>query len=260
MTKLVKASLAERLGASQVEKLPGRPTKSPLGLLRLQKDIENRLKSSGGRPTDPSWTVTRQVPFKAETWEELKSAAEKLGNRGRRVGPAQIAAILVERSLGESQSSEWNSILDASRSIGVFGAPEAADAAGVTYSQFDHWVHSGRITVKERLGRLRKFDSDEVVRARVLRHLAQIGFPIGEAAQQLRDVSLSPRFVVTRIDERSLRIHTANSLEGLVDEATVVIDQDPIRRMLLVKFSDGAYSANSKDEDDERRLHTAEAI
>lgn len=260
MTERKTDSLAKRLGASRVQKLGEKPRKSPLGLLHLQSEISNRLQSSGGRPTDPSWTVTRQVPFRSETWEELKNAAEELGDQRRRVGPAQVAAILVEQGLGRSHSREWDSILEASRALSLLGAPDAADAAGVTYSQLDQWAHSGRINVTKRVGRIRKFDADEVVRARVLRRFAQLGFPVSGIAPQLRELDLSVRFVVARFDEDLPRVETTASLHGVTDEATVVIDQEPIRRSLLVRHSLGGSSVTTKEEAGEREIRRAAAV
>ncbi len=93
--------LADALGASRTVPLSGRSTQGPLGLAQLYADVQQRLKSSGGRPTDPAWTLKRVVPFRADRWRELESISRKLSAGGRSVSPAQLAAFLVERQLAD---------------------------------------------------------------------------------------------------------------------------------------------------------------
>lgn len=89
------------LGASVVIPL-GNPG-GPMGLLGLSTFFLNRLVSRGGRPSDPSWTVRRLVPFSAKTWSRLAAEARRLSTPSRRLTPAQLAAILIERHLGGEQ-------------------------------------------------------------------------------------------------------------------------------------------------------------
>ena len=57
----------------------------------------NELKSSGGRPTNPQWTIKRQIPMTSTLWEQLKALAGSYGDRsGVRVGPGQLASFLLE--------------------------------------------------------------------------------------------------------------------------------------------------------------------
>jgi hypothetical protein len=92
---------ADALGASRTVPLSGRSAQGPLGLVQLYAEVQQRLKSSGGRPTDPAWTLKRVVPFRQERWEELKAISRKLSAGGGSVSPAQLAAFLVERQLGD---------------------------------------------------------------------------------------------------------------------------------------------------------------
>lgn len=94
--------ITEALGASVVIPL-GRRSLGPLGMLAIASMLTDRLVSSGGRPTDPSWTVRRLVPFRAETWNRLTAEASRLSTPSRRLTPAQLAAILIERHLGAEQ-------------------------------------------------------------------------------------------------------------------------------------------------------------
>src|SRR5438270_414994 len=61
--------------------------------------FENRRKkllSAGGRPTNPEWTIKRQIPFSCGTWETIKALAGEMSAAGRKVAPAQVAAFLLE--------------------------------------------------------------------------------------------------------------------------------------------------------------------
>lgn len=93
--------LATGLGASRTVSLTPGGGQGPLGLLGLHAEVTARLRSSGGRPTDPTWTVRRVVPFRPEGWSELEVFAARLSAAGRTVSPAQLAAILIERGLEE---------------------------------------------------------------------------------------------------------------------------------------------------------------
>jgi hypothetical protein len=85
-------------------------------LLQLRAEIAARLHSSGGRPTDPRWTLKRVVPFGSGSWQDLEHFASRLSEAGRSVSPAQLAAMLVERGLGELQRAEAEGGDDAIRS------------------------------------------------------------------------------------------------------------------------------------------------
>jgi hypothetical protein len=100
-----KDDMAERigqaLGANRVVPLPDLPSGGPLDLIQLRAEVTHRLKSSGGRPTDPSWNVQRLVPFGEERWRQLEALAARLSSDDRKVSPGQLAAILIERMLNE---------------------------------------------------------------------------------------------------------------------------------------------------------------
>ena len=98
-------SLAEDLGADRVVSLDVPQSRGPLDLLHLHAEVKRRLRSSGGRPSDPQWTVKRLVPFQEKSWKELEVITEKLEQKGQRVSPAQLAAILIERGLEDLSTS-----------------------------------------------------------------------------------------------------------------------------------------------------------
>lgn len=91
--------VAKALGAERSIPLDGLPSQGPLDLLQLRAELERRLRSSGGRPTDPAWSVRRLIPFKEEGWRELEQLAARCRLGGQSVSPSQLAALLIERGL-----------------------------------------------------------------------------------------------------------------------------------------------------------------
>ncbi len=97
--------IAEALNASAVT--TGLEEAGPLtaGAMLASRDWFDRrprkLTSSGGRPTNPQWTLRRQVPLAPETWEALKALAGRLSAPHERFGPGQVAAFLLEDAVAE---------------------------------------------------------------------------------------------------------------------------------------------------------------
>lgn len=248
-----KARLAKELGASRVVEVEQKRIAGPLDMLALRKEFNDRLQSSGGRPTDPSWKVNRQVPFKEESWSRLQDIASEVGGSGRRVGPAQVAALLVENGLEELEDARWRDILGETREIPLLSEPEAAEAAGVTYNQFDDWVQRGWLVPAGRRGRQRSLGADEIVRASWLRSIATTPAKLDEVIEDIRACDLSARYLVVTNSET---VRTALSRTQLyrmleVPGSHLVIDQLPERRRLLglPPFPDDGH--------DERRLQRA---
>lgn len=91
--------IAEALGASRVVQFKSRRLGGPLDWLELVQTLQSRLISRGGRPSDPHWDTKRLVPFRRQTWKRLSQEAETISAQGRKVGPAQLAAIVIEERL-----------------------------------------------------------------------------------------------------------------------------------------------------------------
>jgi hypothetical protein len=72
-------------------------------VLTLQRELQGRFVSSGGRPADPAPTIRRLVTVKKEVWKELKRQAAVLSKIGERVTPGQLAAMMLEDSLAAVQ-------------------------------------------------------------------------------------------------------------------------------------------------------------
>ena len=92
------------LGASRSFPVANRP-RGPFGVAALLDEIQNRLVSRGGRPSDPGPTIRRLVPIKKQVWRSLKAQAAFLSSHGKRVSPAQLAAMLVEKSISQFGST-----------------------------------------------------------------------------------------------------------------------------------------------------------
>ena len=104
MEKSKRDRIAQALGAKRVVAVEKKDSQGPLGLLWLREEIVNRLRSTGGRPTDPSWTERRCIPFDPKTWDSLVHLADQMSTSERKVTPGQVAALLVERELARADS------------------------------------------------------------------------------------------------------------------------------------------------------------
>jgi hypothetical protein len=93
------ARVASALGANRVVPLSGLPSAGPIDLLQLRADVARRLRSTGGRPTDPAWNVQRLVPFRGQDWKRLEELASRLSTDERSLSAGQLAALLIERAI-----------------------------------------------------------------------------------------------------------------------------------------------------------------
>ncbi len=99
------SDFAAALGASRSFAVSNKPH-GPFGVAALLDEIQTRLVSRGGRPSDPGPTIRRLVPIKKQVWSNLKAQASFLSSHGKRVSPAQLAAMLVEKSVSELEAAQ----------------------------------------------------------------------------------------------------------------------------------------------------------
>jgi hypothetical protein len=102
MDRIVRGLGAERLG-------PVEATGGYLGAVQLLAEIAARFRMprGGGRSTDPRWTERRLVPLAPRTLERLeKISARVQRDRGVRVEPMQLAALLIERTADQLSAEE----------------------------------------------------------------------------------------------------------------------------------------------------------
>ena len=179
--------------------------------------------------------MTRLVPFKEENWTRLQDLASEIGISGRRVGPAQVAALLIENSLEELEEAQWQEDLAASRSAPLRSQPEAAEAAQVTYNQFDDWAQRGWIVPARRRGHERSYGADEIIRGHWLRSISKTDADIETLASAVRASDLSARYLVVTDGENVSTVPTRSQLYRLLEApgSHLVIDQLPERRKLL---------------------------
>jgi hypothetical protein len=95
MAKLSKAKIARLVGAKHHE-----PVRTPFYyapfLDEMRKSLEERLSSSGGRPTVAEWKVVRKTRYSERIWAYLSGLAAKWSKAGISVSPSQVAARIVE--------------------------------------------------------------------------------------------------------------------------------------------------------------------
>jgi hypothetical protein len=81
---------------------------APPGALALPEVLGTRswfdarrtaFRSSGGRPTDPRWSMKRAIPFAEDTWDQLNGLAKAFSESSIKIGPGQVAACLIEEAV-----------------------------------------------------------------------------------------------------------------------------------------------------------------
>src|SRR5438445_1192446 len=95
----------QRLLGSETPIPVGKLPIDPIGMGIIASIVRKRLVSRGGRPSDPAWTISRKVPMRSETWEQLDRLARKLQKQNIRVSAGQVAAIALERGLPKGMDS-----------------------------------------------------------------------------------------------------------------------------------------------------------
>lgn len=95
---LAVSELGSRLGASRTFPVEANPD-GPFGAASLAYELGARLKSRGGRPSDPGARIRRLVPLKRAVWRELMQRARAASSPNRKVSAGQLAALLLEKSL-----------------------------------------------------------------------------------------------------------------------------------------------------------------
>jgi hypothetical protein len=95
--------IAKDLGALHVGRLP-EVGGGAFGMARLARILQVRLAPSAGkrpgRPTNDQWTEHRKVPMSPETLASLQDLSARLSSSERKVSPMQLAAQLLEDSVG----------------------------------------------------------------------------------------------------------------------------------------------------------------
>lgn len=119
------AEIAAGIGAER----RGKVTSSGgyFGALQLAAEVAERFRTppGGGRPTDPRWTERRLIPLSPETLSRLEELAERV-----HVAPLQVAAIILEKTLGDMRDEDAVRLAAESRPPGDLEAPRYVDKSG----------------------------------------------------------------------------------------------------------------------------------
>jgi len=96
MAKLSKTRIGAVLKAKHREPVKTPFYYAPPFLDEVRKSLEERLSSSGGRPTVAEWKVVRKTRYSKKTWAYLSGLAARWSKAGVSVSPSQVAARIVE--------------------------------------------------------------------------------------------------------------------------------------------------------------------
>jgi len=90
--------IAKALGSEQVERtanVHGAPT----SLHALRRELESRVRSTGGRPALEGATKIQKIPLKPEDWSRLEELAARLARQGVSATAGQVASVMVHSQL-----------------------------------------------------------------------------------------------------------------------------------------------------------------
>lgn len=87
------AQVARALGAERIGSTDHRPG---LSLASIHRELSQRLRSTGGRPSLEGATRRQKIPISDADWKELERLAEHLG-----ATPGQVASVLLHQLLEE---------------------------------------------------------------------------------------------------------------------------------------------------------------
>lgn len=98
--------IAGALGAERRGKV--RSTSGAFGAAGLVAEVQARFRTParGGRGTAPEWTERRLLPLAPSTLDRLEHLSEALREQGVAATPLQVAALLLERAVGETDDGE----------------------------------------------------------------------------------------------------------------------------------------------------------
>jgi hypothetical protein len=91
-------AIAKALGAAEIvsrENAQG----APISLHALRRELERRVRSTGGRPALDGATKIQKIPLKPEDWSRLEKLADKLARQGVSATAGQVASVMVHSQL-----------------------------------------------------------------------------------------------------------------------------------------------------------------
>jgi hypothetical protein len=91
-------TIAKALGAERVlsrQNVHG----APISLHALRRELEIRVRSTGGRPALEGATKIQKIPLKPEDWSRLEELAAQLSREGVSATAGQVASVMVHSQL-----------------------------------------------------------------------------------------------------------------------------------------------------------------
>jgi hypothetical protein len=91
-------AIAKALGAAEI--VPrGSVHGAPISLHALRRELESRVRSTGGRPALEGATKIQKIPLKPEDWSRLEELADELARQGVSATAGQVASVMVHSQL-----------------------------------------------------------------------------------------------------------------------------------------------------------------
>src|SRR5207247_2369964 len=72
---------------------------APISLHALRRELETRVRSTGGRPALEGATKIQKIPLKPEDWSRLEELAAQLSRQGVSATAGQVASVMVHNQL-----------------------------------------------------------------------------------------------------------------------------------------------------------------
>ena len=106
--------IARKLGAKRRGRVDARSGYS--GAMELLAEVQERFQvpSTGGRATDASLTVQRQIALQERTYKQLVTVAARLSKAtGKSIGPLQVGTVLLEHAAEQLNDADLVKLLAA---------------------------------------------------------------------------------------------------------------------------------------------------
>jgi hypothetical protein len=91
-------AIAKALGAQEVVSRAN-VHGAPISLHALRRELEDRVRSTGGRPSLEGATKIQKIPLKPEDWSRLEELAARLSRQGVSATAGQVASVMVHKQL-----------------------------------------------------------------------------------------------------------------------------------------------------------------
>lgn len=92
-------AIAQALGAGKVVVSRENVHGAPIALHALRRELESRVRSTGGRPALEGATKIQKIPLKPEDWSRLEELAANLSRQGVSATAGQVASVMVHSQL-----------------------------------------------------------------------------------------------------------------------------------------------------------------